>query len=126
MSLVSPVVDSGLGNTSWVVDLGEGRLAVVDPGRHPGPYLAEAERRGARVAYSIETHLHADFVTGSRELARFGTEVVASAGAELGSPARSLTGGEALDLGGSSRPATRRWPSSSAGRRTGRNAPAGV
>ena len=100
MTSVTPVVDTGLGNTSWIVDLGDGRLAVVDPGRHPGPFLAEAERRGARVAFSIETHLHADFVTGSRELARFGAEVVASTEAELGWATHTLAGGETLDLGG--------------------------
>ncbi|MGH9012132.1 MAG: MBL fold metallo-hydrolase [Acidimicrobiia bacterium] len=100
MTSVTPVVDTGLGNSSWIVDLGDGRLAVVDPGRHPGPFLAEAERRGARVAFSIETHLHADFVTGSPELARFGAEVVASTEAELGWATHTLAGGEALDLGG--------------------------
>ena len=100
MSLVSPVVDDGLGNSSWIVDLGDGRLAVVDPGRHPGPFLAEAERRGARVAFSIETHLHADFLTGSLELARFGAEIVASAAAEQAWATRPLAGGETLDLGG--------------------------
>jgi hydroxyacylglutathione hydrolase len=100
MSLIRPVVDDGLGNSSWVVDLGDGRLAVVDPGRHPGPFLAEAERRGARIVFSIETHLHADFVTGSRELARFGAEVVASAAAEQSWATRPLRGGDTLDLGG--------------------------
>ena len=100
MSIVSAVVDTGLGNSSWVVDLGDRRLAVIDPGRHPGPFLAEAERRGAKVAFSIETHLHADFVTGSRELARFGAVVVASAGAELDWASRALAGGDTLDLGG--------------------------
>lgn len=100
MTTVTPVVDGGLGNSSWIVDLGDGRLAVVDPGRHPGPFLAEAERRGARVAYSIETHLHADFVTGSRELARFGAKVVTSAGAEVHWASDALAGGETLDLGG--------------------------
>ena len=100
MSSVSPVVDPGLGNSSWVIDLGDRRLAVVDPGRHPGPFLAEAERRGATVAFSIETHLHADFVTGSLELARFGAAVVASAGAELDWASQALTGGDTIDLGG--------------------------
>jgi glyoxylase-like metal-dependent hydrolase (beta-lactamase superfamily II)/rhodanese-related sulfurtransferase len=100
VTLVSAVVDAGLGNTSWIVDLGEGRLAVVDPGRHPGPYLAEAERRGARVAFSLETHLHADFVTGSRELASYGATVVAPAGAELAWPHQPVDGGQEIELGG--------------------------
>ncbi|HEV8628201.1 MAG TPA: rhodanese-like domain-containing protein [Acidimicrobiia bacterium] len=99
-ALVTPVADEGLGNTSWIVDIGDRRLAVVDPGRHPGPFLAEAERRGARVAFSIETHLHADFVTGSRELAAFGATVLASAQGGLAWPHRPLAPGDTVDLGG--------------------------
>lgn len=100
MNRVTPIVDPGLGNSAWVIDLGDNRLAVVDPGRHPGPFLAEAERRGARIAFSIETHLHADFLTGSRELAAFGATVVAPAGAGLAWPAQPMAGGDSLDLGG--------------------------
>jgi glyoxylase-like metal-dependent hydrolase (beta-lactamase superfamily II)/rhodanese-related sulfurtransferase len=100
MSLVTPVVDEGLGNTSWLVDLGDRRLAVIDPGRHPGPYLAAAERTDARVTYSVETHLHADFVTGSRELAAYGATVIAPADGELAWPHHPMAGGEAVDLGG--------------------------
>jgi hydroxyacylglutathione hydrolase len=99
-ALVTPVVDAGLGNTSWVIDLGDRRMAVVDPGRHPGPFLAEAERRGGRVAFSIETHLHADFVTGSRELAAFGASVLASSEADLAWPHRPVAAGDMVDLGG--------------------------
>lgn len=100
MSVVTPLADEGLGNTSWLIDLGDRRLAVVDPGRHPGPFLAEAEGRGARVAFSVETHLHADFVTGSRELAVYGTTVVAPAGGGLEWPHRPVSDGEVVDLGG--------------------------
>jgi hydroxyacylglutathione hydrolase len=100
MSLVAPVVDEGLGNASWVVDLGDGRLAVVDPGRHPGPYLAAAESRGTGVTFSVETHLHADFVTGSRELAAYGATVIAPAAGELAWPHHPVRGGDTVDLGG--------------------------
>jgi glyoxylase-like metal-dependent hydrolase (beta-lactamase superfamily II)/rhodanese-related sulfurtransferase len=100
VSLITPLADEGLGNTSWLVDLGTGRVAVVDPGRHPGPFLADAERRGAQVAFSIETHLHADFVTGSRELAVHGATVVAPAGGVLEWPHRPVHDGEVVDLGG--------------------------
>lgn len=98
--IVTPVLDVGLGNTSWIIDLGDRRLAVVDPGRHPGPFLAEAERRGGRVAFSLETHLHADFVTGSRELAAFGAEVLVPAEAGVAWPHKALAAGETVDLGG--------------------------
>jgi len=100
VSLVTPLPDEGLGNTSWLIDLGDRRVAAVDPGRHPGALLAEAERRGARVAFSIETHLHADFVTGSRELAVYGTTVVAPAAGGLEWPHHPMHDGEAVDLGG--------------------------
>ncbi|MGH9285544.1 MAG: MBL fold metallo-hydrolase, partial [Acidimicrobiales bacterium] len=99
-TLVTPVVDEGLGNASWIVDLGDHRLAVIDPGRHPGRFLAEAERRGARVAFSIETHLHADFVTGSRELTAFGATVLASAEAGMTWPHHPVAPGDTVDLGG--------------------------
>lgn len=47
-----------------------GVAAVVDPQRDVEQYLAEAERRGLAIRYVIETHLHADFVSGHCELAR--------------------------------------------------------
>ena len=93
-------VDEGLGNSSYLIDVGDGRAIVVDPSRHPAPYLAEAERRGLAIAFTVETHLHADFVSGSRELAALGATVVAPAAGGLEFPARGLAHGERLDLGG--------------------------
>jgi hydroxyacylglutathione hydrolase len=56
---IVPVVDEGLGNSSYVVDLDDGRALVVDPERDPRPYLVAAAGRGLRLAFSAETHLHA-------------------------------------------------------------------
>lgn len=97
---VVPVVEEGLGNSAYLIDLGDGRAAVVDPGRAPRPYQAEAARRGLRVAYAIETHTHADFVSGARELAAGGAEIVAGAAAGLAFAHRGLGDGDELDLGG--------------------------
>ena len=47
----------------------EGVAAVVDPQRDVEIYLEEAARQNLKIAYVIETHLHADFVSGHRELA---------------------------------------------------------
>jgi glyoxylase-like metal-dependent hydrolase (beta-lactamase superfamily II)/rhodanese-related sulfurtransferase len=94
------LLDEGLGNSSYVVDLGDGSAMVVDPARHAGPYLAEAGKRGLRVAVAAETHLHADFVSGSRELAALGARVVAARAGGLEHPHRGLVDGETLDLGG--------------------------
>lgn len=96
---VVAVTDDGLGNTSWLVDLGTGDALVVDPERDPIPYLTVADRLGVEVAVAAETHLHADFVTGSRELAAVGAEVVASTEGGLAWPHRGLRHGDEVDLG---------------------------
>jgi glyoxylase-like metal-dependent hydrolase (beta-lactamase superfamily II) len=47
----------------------EGVAAVVDPQRDVDVYLEAARANGLRIEHVIETHLHADFVSGHRELA---------------------------------------------------------
>jgi hydroxyacylglutathione hydrolase len=46
-----------------------GEAIVIDPARDVEPYLAAAEAEGMRIVGATETHIHADFVSGSRELA---------------------------------------------------------
>jgi hydroxyacylglutathione hydrolase len=100
MAEIVTIRDEGLGNSSYLVDLGDGRGLVLDPSRDPGPYLAAAEHRGLRLAWTAETHLHADFVSGSRELAALGATVVAPTAAGLAFPHRGLGDGDEVDLGG--------------------------
>jgi glyoxylase-like metal-dependent hydrolase (beta-lactamase superfamily II)/rhodanese-related sulfurtransferase len=101
MPTIHPVVDEGLGNSAYVVELGDGRALVVDPARDPTPYLELARWRRLRIAYAVETHLHADFLTGSRELAAAdGAQVLAPRTSRLGFSHRGLEGGEEADLGG--------------------------
>ena len=97
---VVPFVDEGLGNTSWFVDLGDGRAMIIDAGRDPRPYLAEAKRRKIELALATETHLHADFITGNRELGALGVDILAPAKSDLMWPHRSLHPGDEVDLGG--------------------------
>jgi glyoxylase-like metal-dependent hydrolase (beta-lactamase superfamily II)/rhodanese-related sulfurtransferase len=52
------------------------------------------------IAYTVETHLHADFLTGSRELAARGATVLASRAAGLTWPHRGFGDGDEVDLGG--------------------------
>jgi hydroxyacylglutathione hydrolase len=94
------LLDEGLGNCSYVVDLGDGRALVMDPARDARPYVAEAERRGLQIDLAVETHLHADFVSGSRELAALGAKVVAARSAGLEHPHHGLDAGEQMDVGG--------------------------
>jgi hydroxyacylglutathione hydrolase len=46
-----------------------GEALIIDPARHVEPYLATAEAEGMRIVAAAETHIHADFVSGARELA---------------------------------------------------------
>ena len=88
-----------LAHASYLVG-SDGEAAIVDPQRDVDHYIAEAERRGLKIRYVIETHVHADFVSGHRELAaRTGAEIVMSrhAGAEF--PHRAVSDGESLPLG---------------------------
>src|SRR6266511_1385209 len=100
MVAIVPVVDEGLGNSSYLVDLGDGRALVVDPVRDPTPYLDLAHQRRLRLTHAVETHLHADFVSGSRELAARDARIVAARAAGLRFPHQGLDDEEELDLGG--------------------------
>lgn len=100
MPNVRPIVDEGLGNSSYLVEVAEGRALVVDPSRDPLPYLRAAAAWGLEIAWVAETHLHADFVSGARELAREGATVLAARDAGLAFPHRGLGDGEEVELGG--------------------------
>jgi glyoxylase-like metal-dependent hydrolase (beta-lactamase superfamily II)/rhodanese-related sulfurtransferase len=101
MPTIHPVVDEGLGNSAYVVELGDRRALVIDPARDPTPYLELARWRRLQIAGAAETHLHADFLTGSRELAADGgAQILAPRASRLGFAHRGLADGEEVDLGG--------------------------
>src|SRR5579862_246797 len=59
-----------LAQASYMIGCAETHEAIViDPNRDPEPYLKAAAAEGARITHVTETHIHADFVSGSRELA---------------------------------------------------------
>jgi hydroxyacylglutathione hydrolase len=100
-SSIHALVDEGLGNSAYLVDLGDGRALAVDPSRDLRQLRALAERHRLHVAFAAETHLHADFVSGSIQLAATGgTSVVASAAGARAFPHRGLAEGDEVDLGG--------------------------
>src|SRR5438477_1736750 len=57
-----------LAQASYLVG-SEGEAAIVDPSRDVEHYVEEARGRGLRITQVIETHVHADFVSGHAELA---------------------------------------------------------
>lgn len=62
--------DEKLAQASYLVGcVATGEAMVVDPARNILPYLRAAEKEGLRITHVTETHIHADFVSGSRELA---------------------------------------------------------
>jgi len=100
MTRIWPLPHEGLGNSSYLVEVADGLVLAVDPGRDPRPYLGLAAAHGLRVAFTADTHVHADFVSGSRELAGLGTRLLAPAASGLSFPHEELRDGEDLDLGG--------------------------
>ena len=97
---VHALPDEALGNTSYVVELGGGLAASVDPRRDIDGHLELADRLGLRLIAGLETHLHADFVSGSRELAeRTGADVYAARDAFLEYGHRGLADGDEISLG---------------------------
>ncbi len=65
-----------LAHASYLVG-SDGEAAVVDPQRDVDQYIDEATAHGFRITFVVETHLHADFVSGHRELAaRTGAKIV--------------------------------------------------
>lgn len=88
-----------LAHASYLIG-SEGEAAVFDPQRDVDQYIDEAKAQGLKIKYIVETHLHADFVSGHRELAaRTGAEIVfgAQAGAEF--PHRAAREGDEIKLG---------------------------
>lgn len=99
--LVKPFVDEGLGNSSYLVASEETRRAVlIDPQRDVDRYIQVAQGLGLTLTHALETHLHADFVSGLRELAAQADVVVgASAESNLAFDHMRLCEGDTISLG---------------------------
>jgi hydroxyacylglutathione hydrolase len=88
-----------LAHASYLIG-SKGEAVVVDPQRDVDHYLDEAESQNLTIKYVIETHLHADFVSGHRELAsRTGAQIIFS---RLAGPAfehRAVSEGDEIKIG---------------------------
>src|SRR6266545_3009782 len=88
-----------LAHASYLIG-SDGEAVVVDPQRDVDQYIADAEAQGFKIKYVIETHLHADFVSGHRELAaRTGAEIVFGEKAGATIPHRPVKNGDEIKLG---------------------------
>jgi hydroxyacylglutathione hydrolase len=77
-----------------------GQAVVVDPQRDVDQYIEEAKKNSLDILYVIETHLHADFVSGHRELAqKTGAKIICGAKAEAQFEHMPLREGDELRMG---------------------------
>ncbi|MEU6388071.1 MBL fold metallo-hydrolase [Streptomyces sp. NPDC046939] len=83
MFFIDTLEFEGLGNRSYLAG-GPSAAVVVDPPRDIDQVIAAAARRGVRIAFVAETHVHNDYVTGGLELARVtGARYLVPAGAHV-------------------------------------------
>ena len=68
--IVSRFYEPAIAQTSYLIGCAAtGEAIVIDPNRDIGRYLAAAAREGVAITHVTETHIHADFLSGARELA---------------------------------------------------------
>ena len=90
-----------LSQASYLIgDTTTGRAVIVDPRRDVGDYLSDAQAAGLSIELIIETHFHADFLSGHLELAEAtGAEIGFSSVADTEFDSRKLADGERISLG---------------------------
>lgn len=92
--------DDGLAQSSFLIACERTREAfVIDPRRDIAVYVEAARRHDLRIVYAIETHIHADFVSGSRELSTLGVRTIGGPGSDLGFDFHEARDGEVLHVG---------------------------
>jgi hydroxyacylglutathione hydrolase len=93
--------DAGLGNGSYLVEVGAGRAVLVDPDRRVRRYLDAARDRVLEIVGVLDTHLHADFVSGAHDIrSETGAELYEPAEAGVSFPHTPVTPGERRGRGG--------------------------
>ncbi|HEU0116698.1 MAG TPA: rhodanese-like domain-containing protein [Thermomicrobiales bacterium] len=99
--IVDRVSTPGLAQVAYLVaDEAAAQAAVIDPRRDIADYLAWAERHGVAIVAILETHVHADFVSGARELASAtGAPIYASRLGATAFPHIPLDDGDTIPIG---------------------------
>ncbi|HXB39087.1 MAG TPA: MBL fold metallo-hydrolase, partial [Bacteroidia bacterium] len=78
----------------------EGEAAIIDPLRETQPYLELAKKHNVKIKYILETHFHADFVSGHVDLAqKTGAQIVFGPDAQTNYKSISATDGQELKIG---------------------------
>jgi glyoxylase-like metal-dependent hydrolase (beta-lactamase superfamily II)/rhodanese-related sulfurtransferase len=88
-----------LAHASYMIG-SQGEAAVIDPQRDVDLYLEAADEQGLKIRHIFETHLHADFVSGHKELAaRTGATIYIGVEAHAGFPHSALKDGSEIRMG---------------------------
>ena len=88
-----------LAHASYLIG-SDGEAMVVDPQRDVQQYIEEAQKQNLKIKYILETHLHADFVSGHSELAKLtGAEIVISHRAEAEFKHKAVKDNDELKVG---------------------------
>src|SRR6202165_4413165 len=88
-----------LAHASYLIG-SDGEAVIVDPQRDVDQYIDEAAAHNLKIKYVIETHLHADFVSGHRELAaRSGAAIIFGEKAKATIPHQAVKNGDELTIG---------------------------
>ena len=88
-----------LAHASYLVG-SDGHAAIIDPQRDVDIYLETARQKNLKIEHIIETHLHADFVSGHRELAeRTGARIYLGAGSGATFPHTAVKDGDSIRVG---------------------------
>ena len=96
---IQQIYTNCLAHAAYYIECGK-EAAVIDPLRDPDPYIKLAKERGATIKYVLETHFHADFVSGHIDLAnKAGATIVFGPDAKPGYKAYIAEDGEMLHLG---------------------------
>jgi hydroxyacylglutathione hydrolase len=89
-----------LAHASYLIG-SQGEAVVVDPQRDVDQYIDEARAQGVKITHVLETHLHADFVSGHRELAdRTGAEIIFGEQAHATFTHKAVKDGDEINIGG--------------------------
>lgn len=97
--IVEQIYTGCLAEAAYYIE-SEGEVAIIDPLRETTPYISRAEKDKAKIKYVLETHFHADFVSGHIDLSKkTGATIVFGPTAKPGYEAYIAKDGEILTLG---------------------------
>lgn len=91
--------DDALANTSYLLEVDDGHAVTIDPPRDVDRHLELAAHLGVQIVATLDTHVHADYLSGATELAARGADAVVPSGAAARFPHRPIDADEPLAIG---------------------------